>query len=270
MSEPTFIFDGDDPAMQQAYAAAQRSFKYFWRELSWERRRIIPGLDLAMVKLPFTDGPRTDGQSEYEHMWLGDVDFDGETLSGTLLNAPNALTSVGEGDVLHLPFTHLTDWLIAAQGQAYGGFTVNLIRSHMGRPERQQHDAAWGLDFGDPAAVRLEIAQGAQPKRGWLAGLVGGRAQDAETGFQDHPMGINMLEKFDEQLKADAAIVRTADDTGWTLLHREALAGNLGVVKLLVGYGAEVGGRTRSGRTAADLARGIGWPEIADYLDQQV
>src|SRR5688572_26075672 len=71
MSEPVFNFDDRDPAMQLAYDAAQRTFKYFWRELSWERRRIVPGLDMAMVKLPFTDGPRTDGNAEYEHMWIG-------------------------------------------------------------------------------------------------------------------------------------------------------------------------------------------------------
>jgi len=41
------MFDGDDPAMQQAYEAAQQSFKYFWRELSWEQRRIVPGVDMA-------------------------------------------------------------------------------------------------------------------------------------------------------------------------------------------------------------------------------
>ena len=54
--------------MTQAYAAAQHSFKFFWRELSWERRRIVPALDMAMIKLPFTDGPRSDGKPEFEHM----------------------------------------------------------------------------------------------------------------------------------------------------------------------------------------------------------
>ena len=93
MSEPVFMFDDADPAMRQAYEAAQRSFKYFWRELSWEQRRIVPGLDMTMVKLPFTDGPRTDDNPDYEHMWIGELDFDGETIAGQLLNSPNWLTS---------------------------------------------------------------------------------------------------------------------------------------------------------------------------------
>ena len=57
MSEQVFMYDGQDPELLQASESARQSFKYFWRELSWERRRIVPALDLAMVKLPFTDGP---------------------------------------------------------------------------------------------------------------------------------------------------------------------------------------------------------------------
>src|SRR3954468_8398978 len=98
------MFDASDPEMQQASRSAQDSFRYFWRELSWERRRIVPGLDMTMVKLPFTDGPRTDGKSEFEQMWIGDIGFDGDSISGRLLNSPNWLTSVREGEQLTVPF----------------------------------------------------------------------------------------------------------------------------------------------------------------------
>jgi uncharacterized protein YegJ (DUF2314 family) len=273
MSEPIFNFDDDDPAMQQAYEAARQSFKYFWRELSWERRRIVPGLDMSMVKLPFTDGPRTDGHGEYEHMWIGDVDFDGETLSGNLLNSPNWLTSVREGDAVRAPFSRLRDWLMTADGQAYGGFSVNQIRARMGSKERKEHDDAWGLDFGDPATARLEIHREGNAKRGFLSGLFGGRAKssDQPERFRDHPMCVNMLEKYDAQIAGDPTLARDVldEETGFTLLHTEALAGNLGMVKLLIAHGADAGKKTAAGRTAAELARGIGWPEIADYLDEQ-
>lgn len=271
MSESIFLFDGDDAAMRHAYEAAQRSFKYFWRELSWERQRIVPGLDMSMVKLPFSDGPRTDGKPEYEHMWIGDVDFDGDMLSGQLLNSPNWLSSVRKGDSVRTPFSRLTDWMMTADGLAYGGLTVNVIRAKMGNAERKQHDDAWGLDFGDPNNIRFEITRGAKPKTGFLSGLFGSRPKSANQhgGFRDHPMCINMLEKIEAQLKADSAIAGTADKEGWTLLHREALAGNFGVVKLLVGYGADVAARTGSGRTASELARNMGWSEIAEYLDEQ-
>src|ERR1051326_4119798 len=125
MSEPVFLFSGDDPGMQAACAAARASFKFFWRELSWERRRIVPALDMAMIKLPFTDGPRTDGNPDFEHMWVRDVDFDGECLSGSLINSPNWLTSVKQEDAVRMPLSHLQDWMMVVDAKAYGAFTVN-------------------------------------------------------------------------------------------------------------------------------------------------
>lgn len=121
MSETVFPFNSDDPAMQEACAAAQRSFKFFWRELSWERRRIVPALGMAAIKLPFTDGPRSDGNGEFEMMWVGEVDFDGITLTGSLLNSPNWLTSVKQGDVASSHFSYLNDWMMTSRGKAYGG-----------------------------------------------------------------------------------------------------------------------------------------------------
>jgi uncharacterized protein YegJ (DUF2314 family) len=264
------MFDDQDTEMQQAYRAAQASFRYFWRELSWERRRIVPGLDMTMVKVPFTDGPRTDGNPEFEQMWIGDIGFDGDSVSGTLLNAPNWLSSVSEGSAVSVPFGHLTDWMMTADGRAYGGFTVNLMRSRMSRRERDEHDQAWGLDFGDPADVQIEIKREAKPKGGFIAGLFGrgSRPQGAPEGFSDHPMCVNMIPKIEAQLQADRSIANTTGDDGWTLLHQEALSGNLGVVKLLVAYGADCAARTPNGYTAAELAQKIGWPDIADYINE--
>ena len=102
---PVFMFDDGDPEMQRAYQAARQSFRYFWRELSWERRRIIPGLDLACVKAPFSDGKaKARGKDpEVEHMWIGEIDFDGRNVRGELLNNPNWLTSVKAGDPAQIP-----------------------------------------------------------------------------------------------------------------------------------------------------------------------
>src|ERR1043165_2567294 len=89
-----FMFDNSDPEMQRAYERSRATFRYFWREMAWERRRIVPALDMAAVKAPFADPPgtlRPQGQPEVEHMWLGEVDFDGESVTGVLLNDPNWL-----------------------------------------------------------------------------------------------------------------------------------------------------------------------------------
>jgi hypothetical protein len=71
MSDPpsstVVMFDNSDPEMRRAYEQARFTFRYFWRELAWERRRIVPALDLACIKAPFSDGPgqhRTEGSPE--------------------------------------------------------------------------------------------------------------------------------------------------------------------------------------------------------------
>ena len=78
-SQPSKVFlsDNDDPEMQRAYENARATFRYFWREVAWERRRIVPALDLACVKAPFSDGEQgthTKDTSEVEKMWLSKVD----------------------------------------------------------------------------------------------------------------------------------------------------------------------------------------------------
>lgn len=266
MSSPVFFFDPGDQAMIRACTTAQATFKHFWREVCWEGRRIVPALDMSMIKLPFHDTP----DSEVEHMWVGNVEFDGDTLAGVLLNEPNELESVSKGDKVSAPFAHLEDWMITCNGKVYGAHTVNCMRSRMSRAERASHDDAWGLDFGDPAQVRLELSgqsQNVSARTGLLSGLFGSKPKrPAPTGHVDHTMCINMLAKVEAQLKENAAPYLAADERGWTMLHHEALAGNLGTVRLLLSYGASPGSLTSNGKTPADLARGIGWPEIAAAL----
>src|SRR5688572_32410808 len=97
MSEsPIFFHRGNDPEMLNAHEQARATFKYFWRELTWERQRIIPGLSMAAVKAPFADSPgqATTETPGVEHMWIDEVDFDGQTIRGALLNEPSWLKSV--------------------------------------------------------------------------------------------------------------------------------------------------------------------------------
>jgi ankyrin repeat protein len=81
-------------------------------------------------------------------------------------------------------------------------------------------------------------------------------------------MCVNGLPKIEAQLQADSSIATAIGDDGWLLLHHEALAGNLGVVKLLIAFGADPAARTPNGYTASDLASKLGWSEIAALLQQ--
>lgn len=271
MSEPIFMFDGQDPAMSQANEEARKTFKHFWRELSWERRRIIPALDLAAVKLPFTDGPRSDGFPEHEFMWIEDVEYDGTLLRGDLLNSPNWLTSVKAGDSVEAPLAHLADWMISREGLVYGAYTVQCMRSGMKPKERYKHDQAWGLDFGDPKAIHVIVGSRQPYTRGFFGKLLGKKAAPSSEPeslipFRDHAMCINCAESIQDQIKEYPTHLTRLDDDGWTLLHTEAMAGNLAVVQVLLQCGADPHVKTPAGLDAAALAEKIGWKEIADYI----
>ena len=131
-SQPSkvFMFDNSDPEMQRRLREGSASFRYFWREVAWERRRIVGGVDVACVKAPFSDSePSTDDEEnpDVEQMWLGEIDFDGHFVSGVLLNSPNGLTSVKAGDSARMRLDEITDWMYAIDGEVYGAYTVNLM-----------------------------------------------------------------------------------------------------------------------------------------------
>jgi uncharacterized protein YegJ (DUF2314 family) len=264
-SQPSrvFFFDNSDPEMQRAYENARATFRYFWRELAWERRRIVPALDLACVKAPFSDGEadgRTPDAPDVEHMWLSEVDFDGQFVTGVLLNSPNWLKTVRQGDPARIPLGQINDWMYVISGEVFGAYTVNLLRSRVGPEERQEHDAAWGLNFGDPTKVRVvpEPNQGGGLLRNWY----GKKPPDPD----EHPMSEGMASSLKEQLAKEPSLVSSKDERGWTLLHQEALAGNTATVKVLLEAGADRNARTSQGMTPAQLARSLGWDRVAALL----
>lgn len=181
-SSPVFFSEDDDPEMERAYENARAAFRYFWREVLWDRRRIVPALGLTGVKAPFSDdgdARRSGGGTGVEHMWLSNIDFDGLAVTGVLTNAPNWLTTIKQGDLLRVPLSRISDWMYVIGGEVFGAYTVNLLRSRMEPRERQEHDDAWGLDFGDPAKPR--VAPEPLREGGFLKGLFGKRAADPKS-----------------------------------------------------------------------------------------
>ncbi len=242
--------DNSDPEMQRAYEQARATFRYFWREIAWERRRIVPALDMACVKAPFSDGERAasaQGKVEVKQMWINEVDFDGEIVSGVLLNAPNWLKSVKVGDSVQLPLGYISDWMYAIQGDVYGAYTVNLMRSRMSERERKEHDRAWGLNFGDPRRIRVVP-----------------EAQLPET--QEHPMSEAMASPLKDQLTQNPAMRDAKDDQGWTLLHYQALAGSAATVRVLLESGADPNAVTARGWTPMQFAESLRWDKVAALL----
>lgn len=268
--ENIVMHQGDDPEMVATSKQARKTFRYFWREMSWEYRRIIPGLDLAAVKVAFTDPEVAPGDPDTEQMWVSEIQCDGKEFTGTLLNSPAWLTNVSAGDPVCEPLSEITDWMFAIQGKVYGAYTVNLLRSRMSNRERKEHDQAWGLDFGDPEEIEVVYVEPEQ-KSGFLGLFSKKSVTDPEKQRRakiEHPMSINMGESLKESLRESKETLHATDEDGWTMLHRDALAGNATIVKILLKHGADKNLKTPDGDTALDLARIFGWKNVIKLLSE--
>lgn len=264
---PVTLVDGADPAMQEAYRQARQSFRYFYREVCWEQRRIIPGLAMAAVKIIFNDPvPHKQGA---ELMWCNEVGFDGIKVRATLLNQPSWLTSFNEGDEVAVGPKELADWMYVIGERVYGAFTVQVLRTRMSRAERKQHDDAWGLDFGKPGEVHIMPPEFLRGKPGFLSGMFGGGSQpltQEELEANEHPMAMNMGSSLSELLTKSPERVGETDDQGFTLLHQMALAGTAAGCEILLQHRANPNAVAANGMTPLRLAKALGWKKVAEVL----
>lgn len=244
-----FYASGERPKMIEAFQKARDTFKYFWRELFWERNRIIPALNMACVKIAFTQLQEGGDYPIVEHMWINDVQFDGEQLEGVLVNEPNQLTNVNNGDWIKVSVDQISDWLFSIQAKTYGGFTIQAMRSEMTEDECIAHDEAWGLDFRDYNDILWVYEQKEHPEN-----------------LIEHPMSISMREKLIDFLKQYPEELTGRDAQGYQMLHREAIAGNKTSIEVLKELGVDLKGKTESGKTALDFAKQLNWDHIIPLL----
>ncbi len=261
--------DGSDPNMIAASIEARLTFKFLWRELSWEHRRIIPGLDMYAVKVRFPVKKRIFSKApDSEVMWISDLRFDGREISGKLLNQPNWVKGLREGSPVTIPLEELIDWMYGMNGKVYGGYTVQVIRSRMRPEERAAHDSAWGMDFGDPSEVRL-APRPIRKEDGTISTDDTRPVTDViKLSAAEHPMSINMKSKMVEMMRDHPDLANEPDENGWTLLQREALAGNATPVDVLLKHGADRSLTNPFGETAVDLAKKMYWPKVIELLQK--
>ena len=242
--------------MDKASISARKSFKILWRELSWEIRRVIPGIDLSAVKKAFPTNQNQKSNFSVEYMWVGDITFDGQLITGQLLNQPNDIENLNQGETVKFHYEEILDWMYIS-GEVYGAFTVNVLRSRMTKTELREHDDAWGIDYGDPKKVQVQI----EPMLSFNKFLV-----TPSIELPEHQMSQNMAKKSEEGIKEMGGQINDPFIFGMTMLQFESLAGNLAQVKLLIKYGADKKIKNMNGQTAQDLAEMFNWSKISAVL----
>ncbi|MFD2541243.1 DUF2314 domain-containing protein [Lacinutrix gracilariae] len=248
--DKNIIFTEQNQKMKAAYLKAQETFNYFWREIYWEAKRVVPAHDLALVKIPFLQKVEGREQPLVEHMWISEIAFDGEYITGVLMNSPNLLTNIAEGDTVNRKVSEISDWMLAIDRKTYGGYTIQVLRSNMTEEARKQHDEAWGLDFGDFNNI-----------------LVAYQQEEHEENLIEHPMSKVMEQPARDYFEANLDVVKAADENGVTRLHTETIAGNKIAVEILLELGADKKAKSNTGKTALDYATALNWEHIIPVLD---
>jgi uncharacterized protein len=262
-ASPVYYAEGDDPELKTAMERARDTFKYHWRELTWEYRRIIPALELSAIKVGFKDPD--GGPDDVEHMWCSEIEFDGDEIAVRLLNSPNTLKSVKAGDPVMLRKEQIEDWMYVMGGAVYGGFTIQVLRARMSSGERRGHDSAWGLKFPDPSRIDLVPNFAERGSKGMLGRLFGGASPPGDPEVE-HPMSENMAPALADAVAKDRAGFLELGPSGLSTLHSFALGGSAACVAALLRSGADPRLKTKHGKTARELAMMMGWPRVEKLL----
>ncbi len=184
-------------------------------------------------------------------MWINQIDFDGNTISGHLMNQPNYIKNTQAGEKVERPFETIVDWMFLAQDQVHGGFTIQEYRKQLNDSEQKEYDNAWGINFGNPNKTLLVYDQEMHPEN-----------------LIEHPMCESMLDSFLNFIHTNPAVLHERDEHGNQLLHREVIAGNFLFVQALLEHDIDKLVLNNQSMTALDLACKMGWEHIKKLLEE--
>ena len=244
------VFKNESAEMLQAFQHAQDNFKYFWREMYWEYRRIIPAFDIAYVKIAFSQQTADPENPLVEFMWINEVEFDGENITGILLNEPYEIDNVEAGQQVMIPFDNLVDWMFVSMDEVYGAFSIQEYRKTLNPQQCQDYDHAWNINFADPEQIYVVHGQKLHPEY-----------------LIEHPMSNNLKDKIEEHLRNAPELLTELDDAGNSFLHREAIAGNASNIEIALRLGAQADLKNKLGKTALDYAVQMNWPHLLPILN---
>lgn len=279
--------------IENASKLARSNFRYIWRERFWDMRRETPICQYMGILCTISE-ERENGEKVREQLWLTDILCDGKYVHGAIQANPNQLQTVPQGAFCAVPLDRIEDWLYVIDGRAYGGYTINVVRSTLSPADRATYDASWGYEFSNPLytekypkkkVVELPKEEEKEPEPTKVFGIVvssGKKKKKKEEPVveeekseyddvnlaYDHPQALLRFETYKRSYTKGSMQVNNIDENGWTPLLNHTLAGNRHIVQLLVDAGADLSARTHHGHSAQELSKNMGWAQISAILSQ--
>lgn len=144
--EPLFVaVSSKSGSMQEAFAKARQTLPRFLEAI--DSKRFSRATNSVKLRLRDEKQSAELGEDRYTFLWLWDVRSDTATrLSATVQELPKeGLNQLRVGETV--PFAHddVCDWMIVEGSQAWGGFTLRVIRDGMTTQERLQYDDYTGI-----------------------------------------------------------------------------------------------------------------------------
>ncbi len=135
--------DEDDAEMNEAIEKANKTFGDFKKVFAADRKE--GKYNSFSIKIGFPSE-----QYGREHVWIGDLNLNGDTFTGILYNMPiDETISYKQGDTITVDPKLVSDWIYTdpKTGITHGGYTFKVLRSKMTPSEQADFDKETGLKF---------------------------------------------------------------------------------------------------------------------------
>jgi uncharacterized protein YegJ (DUF2314 family) len=136
----------DDRDMAAAINAARQSVGQFIDAFAHPK----PSQRAFLIKIAFSKG------SAVEHLWIADLDFHGQTPTGTVADTP-ATVNLKFMERVQIDISKLSDWMYVDNNKLVGGFTTRLLRKRMSPSDRKEMDAKCGFTIDDEPSKHNQL-----------------------------------------------------------------------------------------------------------------
>lgn len=118
----------NDRAIERAVRNAHRSLGFFTAALNAKK----PDDKSFEIKKAFVDGKTV------EHLWIGNLTFDGKNFRGRINNKPLDVSTVRLGQKVAVSPGEISDWMFVKHGKLIGGYTTRILYARLSPQDRAE------------------------------------------------------------------------------------------------------------------------------------